>query len=379
MGMPELSGGHPMAGLPFRRRVAKARRAMTRWGIDLLALFPGPNMAYLTGFREEPGERLLLTLIPREGDPLFIVPKLYEAHVATSTWVKDLRPWNDGEDPGPLLRGHLRELGAHRGTIAVDPRMWSRFLLMFQAAAPGARLRDAAQVMDGLRVVKDPDEIAIMERGFRATDRVMKAAIDSLRPGIREREVAATIASAFLEEGADMTSFDPIVGSGPNGALPHHRAGERRLRRGDAVVLDLGGQFQGYCTDISRTAFLGVTSASQERIYDLVKRAQEAAFRIVRPGVPAQRVDREARAVIAEAGYGDHFTHRTGHGIGLEVHEEPYIVEGNATPLRAAMCFSDEPGIYLPGEFGVRIEDIVVVEKGGGRRLSRFPRDPMVV
>ncbi len=368
-----------MGGLPFRRRVARARQTMARRGIDLLALFPGPNMAYLTGFREEPGERLLLTLIPREGDPVFIVPKLYEDHVATSTWVKNLRAWKDGEDPGALLRGHLRELGVDRGTIAVDSRMWSRFLLMFQAAAPGARFEDAAQVMDGLRVVKDPEEIATMERGFRATDRVMKVAIESLRPGIHEREVAAAIALAFLEVGADMTSFEPIVGSGPNGALPHHRAGERRLRRGDAVVLDLGGQFQGYCTDMSRTAFLGAASASQERLYDLVRRAQEAAFRIVKPGVPAQRVDREARAVIAGAGYGDRFTHRTGHGIGLEVHEEPYIVEGNATPLRVGMCFSDEPGIYLPGEFGIRIEDIVVVEKGGGRRLSRFPRDPMVV
>ncbi len=363
---------------PYRSRLTRARRLMETKGIGLLALFPGVNMAYMTGFREEPGERLLLCLIPGAGEPLFIVPRLYEEHVVQTTWVEDLRSWNDGEDPAHLLGRALRDLGARRADIAVDSRLWARFFLMFLRAAPLAKYRDASEIMEELRVVKEPKEVEAMRRGFRATDAVMAAAIEAVGPGRTEAEVATVITREFLSRGAERPSFDPIVGSGPNGALPHHRAGERRMRKGDGVVLDLGGLFGGYCTDMTRTVFVGKPTVAQGRVYGIVACANEAGFAAVRPGVEAQAVDRAARSVIEDEGLGPYFTHRTGHGIGLEVHEEPYIVAGNRRRLEAGMTFSVEPGVYLPGKFGVRIEDIVLA-RARPQRLDRHPRKLQVV
>lgn len=347
-------------------------------GVDLLALFPSVNLAYLTGFREEAGERLLLYLLPAGGEPLFIVPKLYEDHVGGATAAGDIRAWRDGEDSAELLRQALKELRVLQGTIALDTRLWARFFLTFLQVAPGAIYRDAAEVMEEARIRKDPAEVEAMRRGFVATDRVMAAAVEAVAVGRTEREVAAVITQEFLARGADRPSFDPIVGSGPNGALPHHRAGDRRIRRGDAMVLDLGGLFGGYCTDMTRTVFVGSPSQAQREVYGIVARANDAAFARVELGTEAEAVDAAARAIIEGEGYGEFFTHRTGHGIGLEVHEEPYIVGGNRRRLEAGMAFSIEPGVYLPGKFGVRIEDIVVAHRKPFR-LDRYPRGLQVV
>ncbi|MDX1534196.1 MAG: M24 family metallopeptidase, partial [Thermoplasmata archaeon] len=257
--------------------------------------------------------------------------------------------------------------------------MWARFVLMVTQARPDAVLRDAEGLMQELRIVKGREEVEILRSAHAATDRAMEAVVASLREGQAEREVANTIRNALMEAGADAASFRPIAASGPNGSQPHYRFGDRTLRRGDAVVLDFGGMFSGYYTDVTRTVFLGAASDDQRQVYGLVKEANEAAVAAAEDGTPAQEVDRAARRVIEAGGYGDRFLHRTGHGIGLEVHEEPYIVEGNERPLEAGMAFSVEPDIYLPERFGVRIENIVLMEGGRARRLDRYPRDLQVI
>ncbi|MFQ5919782.1 MAG: M24 family metallopeptidase [Thermoplasmata archaeon] len=367
-----------MVDADFRDRWKRCRAVMDAQDVDLLALTPGPNMTYMTGFLETPGERLLMALLPRDGEPRMVVPALYEEQVGREGWIQDVRAWNDGDDQVALLREALSDVSGS-ANVALDTRMWARFVLMFTQAQPGAVLRDAEGLMQELRMVKGPDEIAILRGAHEATDRAMEAVVDSLREGLVEREVANTIRNALMNAGADAASFRPIAASGPNGSQPHYRFGDRALRAGDAVVLDFGGMFSGYYTDVTRTVFLGRADEEQRRVYGLVKEANEHAVAAARAGTPAQEVDRAARRVIAEGGYADRFLHRTGHGIGLEVHEEPYIVEGNDRRLEEGMAFSVEPGIYLPDRFGVRIENIVLVENGRARRLDRYPRDLQVI
>jgi len=256
--------------------------------------------------------------------------------------------------------------------------MWAEKALRFQAALPGAEAVLASLVLRDLRMLKTPDEVAALAAAGAAIDRVQAAVPGLLRPGRTEREVGRDIAAAILAEGHQTVDF-VIVGSGPNGASPHHEVSDRVLTAGDPVVVDIGGSMAGYCSDCTRTYVLGEPSVELAALYDVLAHAQQAAREQVRPGVAAQSVDRVARDIIAAAGHGEHFMHRTGHGIGVQTHEEPYIVEGNATPLQPGMAFSVEPGIYLPGRYGARIEDIVVVTPGGSRLLNDGTRDLVVV
>ncbi len=346
--------------------------------MDLLALTPGPNMTYMTGFTEEPGERLLTALLPLEGEPVFIVPELYEEQVASSTWVADRRVWKDSEGPMKTLRDAIGGLEGV-GRVALDTKMWARFVLMFREVLHASAFVDASLIMDELRVVKGTEEIETMRGGFRATDKAMEMVVNALKEGMTEKEVAATIQSSLMSCGADALSFMPIASSGPNGSKPHYRYGDRRLRRGDSIVLDFGGMFSGYYTDITRTVFLGQVDGEQERVYSLVHEANEVGVETAKAGTAAEVVDQKARQVIALGGYGERFIHRTGHGIGLEVHEEPYIVAGNRRSLQEGMTFSVEPGIYLPGKFGVRIENIVQIADGKARRLDEYTRELQVI
>lgn len=367
-----------MAEIDYARRWKRCRAFMEEQAIDLLALTPGPNMTYMTGFLETPGERLLTALFLRDGDPRMVVPALYEEQVGREGWIEDVRAWKDGDDQAAFLKEALADATGVE-SVALDPRMWARFVLMFRGALPGTVFRDAETLMQELRIVKGPEEAAILRRAHEATDRAMEMVVNSLKAGQREREVANAIRNALMAAGADAASFRPIAASGPNGAQPHYRFGDRKLRRGDPVVLDFGGMFAGYYTDVTRTVFLERADDEQRSVYELVREANERAVDAARAGTPAEMVDRAAREVIVAGGHGDAFIHRTGHGIGLEVHEEPYIVEGNGRPLEEGMAFSVEPGIYLPGRFGVRIENIVLMGNGRAQRLDRFPRDLLVI
>jgi Xaa-Pro aminopeptidase len=363
----------------YRSRLARSQKLMLEREIDILFLAPGPNMYYLSGFLEEPGERLLSLIVPQSGEPLFIVPQLYEQHVKAFTWVEKLVSWRDSEDPKTVLSATMRQVVTKRPTIAVDNRMWSQFLLMLLAALPDARYLDAASVMNLLRIKKTSEEIALMARSAEIADAAFTETVKECREGMTEHQVAAKIVNEMRRMGADSVSFEPVTGSGPNGALPHYRSGDRKLQRGDLVVLDYGCVYRGYFSDITRTIAVGSCDDERRKVYSIVRSAQEKAYQAAVEGIEAQSVDKVAREIIEAAGYGQFFVHRTGHGIGLEVHEEPYIVAGNSMKLDDGMAFSIEPGIYLPGKFGVRIEDIVVIQAGKAERLNKCTRELVAV
>ncbi|NUR07821.1 MAG: aminopeptidase P family protein, partial [Nocardioidaceae bacterium] len=277
----------------------------------------------------------------------------------------ELLDWSDGSDPYAAVRPLLAESGRY----GISDTTWSLHLLGLQHLLPGTRYDALSPAMPMLRAVKDDNELARLAMAGAAADATYGEIVGVRFAGRRETEVAADLARLLREHGHEQVDFT-VVGSGPNGADPHHEAGDRVIEPGDAVVLDFGGLMHGYGSDTTRTVVVGSVAPEVQHVHDVVRAAQQAAFEAVRPGVPCQEIDRVARRVITEAGYGEQFIHRTGHGIGVTTHEPPYMVEGEEQPLRPGMCFSIEPGIYLPGRFGVRIEDIVTVTEDGGRRLN---------
>ena len=360
-------------------RVEKARRLLAEQDYDLLVLFPSSNMLYLSGFYDEAMERMLFFILPREGDPVFLVPELYEGQVKEESPFPEVRVWKDSEDPKPLLQRTLAELAPGTAKVLVDDGMWASFLLILKEVLPGAEFALSSQIMKPLRMRKTADEVRHLEEAGAIADQAFEEVTRMDIEGMTELALASRIEEVMKKRGADKIAFEPLVASGANGALPHHRAGRRRIERGDAVILDYGCSIRGYCSDITRTIVCKRASKEIETVHEIVCSAQEKAVQAVRPGVQARVVDRSAREEIAGKGFGERFIHRTGHGIGLEVHEEPYITEGNDLELEEGMAFSVEPGIYLPGKFGVRIEDIVVVTQSGAERMNRCSHSLKVV
>jgi Xaa-Pro aminopeptidase len=376
-GEGEAAGGYPMADLYPASRLESAAEAAGRAGLDALLLTPGPDLRYLTGYDPHQTERLTCLAVPAAGPAFLVVPRLELASAqASPAGGMDLEfvVWDETDDP---YRAVAQRLGAV-GTVGLAGQMWALMVLRFRDAMPGARQALAAAALRGLRIRKTPAEIAALAEAGAAIDRVHARVPQWLRPGRTEREAAADIASAIAAEGHARIDF-VIVGSGPNAAKPHHEPSGRVLSPGDAVVVDIGGTMpSGYCSDCTRTYALGAVPPGMAAYYAVLAGAQEAACAAVRPGIPAEAVDAVARDLIAAAGYGEQFTHRTGHGIGLETHEDPYIVAGNTEELGPGMAFSVEPGIY-PGPHGARIEDIVVCTANGHRRLNNASRDLIVV
>jgi len=353
----------------YSSRLERARSLLAARGVDALLLSVGADLPYFTGYRAMPLERLTMLVLPAGGPAVLVVPELEAPRVAPHPGFS-VEPWAEGGDPVALVAARC---GAAR-RLAVGDTTWAVFLLALQERLPGASFMAASTLTGEMRMRKEAGEVDLLRRAGAAVDRVV-ARLDGVRfSGKTERQLSAEVAAMVVEEGHETATFS-IVGSGPNGASPHHEAGDRVIQSGDAVVLDFGGRLQGYHSDITRTFFVGDPPARFREVYDVVRAAQEAGVAAARPGVPAQEVDRAARRVIAEAGFGPFFMHRTGHGIGLEEHEAPYIMEGNGEALEPGMAFSVEPGIYLPGEFGVRLEDCVVVTPDGAERLNRAPHE----
>jgi D-alanyl-D-alanine dipeptidase len=344
-------------------------------GLAGLLVTPSADLVYLTGYAPLPLERLTLLALATGRGPVMVVPTLERPAAGSAPGMQDveLLDWRDGEDPYEAVARILRA-----GRFAITDQTWSSHLLALEQATADCLLIAMGRALPLLRAVKDPDELALLRSAGEAADASFADVLGLPFAGRREVDVAADLSRLLREHGHARVDFT-IVGSGPNGASPHHEAGERTIERGDAVVMDFGGVREGYCSDITRTVFVGEPDEEQRRVYEVVQAAQQAAFEAVRPDARAQDVDRAARAVIDEAGYGERFVHRTGHGIGLEVHEPPYIVEGDETVLAPGMTFSDEPGIYLPGRFGVRIEDQIAVTGQGAERLNEASRDLIVV
>ncbi|AFK18714.1 aminopeptidase P family protein [Haloferax mediterranei ATCC 33500] len=362
---------------PFERRTRACQERLAADDTDAVVLFPSRNLLYLSGFDEEPAERHLLLFVPRDGEPVFLVPDLYETQVRAESWVADVRTWSDDEDPLVALESIVFDLELDDGRILVDDTMWARFTQDLRAILPTAEFDLASDVIAPLRVQKDDEELDALRRAGAVADCV----VDRIRDmgedaiGMTETELASEIEQLLAEEGGEGIPFGPLVGSGPNGAMPHHSHGDRVIESGDPVILDFGTRVDHYPSDQTRTVvFDGEPPEGFEEVHEIVQAARTAAVDVVEPGVTAGDVDHAAREVIEDAGYGDRFIHRTGHGVGLDVHEEPYIVSGSDRELEVGNVFSIEPGIYLPDEFGVRIEDLVVVTDDGAELLNDTDR-----
>ncbi|MDT5090207.1 MAG: hypothetical protein QOG47_2914 [Mycobacterium sp.] len=362
----------------YRRRVAAAAAATAKAGLAGLVITPGYDLRYLIGSRAQTFERLTALVLPVSGDPTIVVPRLELASLKQSA-VADLGvavwDWVDGDDPYRLVGAAV---GGAPAATAVTDSMPALHLLPL-AEVLGTLPVLATDVLRELRMVKDAAEIDALRKAGAAIDRVHARVPEFLVPGRTEADIADDIAEAIVAEGHTEVAF-VIVGSGPHGADPHHEYSDREIQAGDIVVVDIGGPYApGYNSDSTRTYSMGEPSPEVAQQYSVLQRAQRAAVDAVRPGVTAEQVDAAARDVLAEAGLAEYFVHRTGHGIGLSVHEEPYIVAGNDLPLQAGMAFSVEPGIYFPGQWGARIEDIVVVAEDGARSVNHRPHELIVV
>jgi len=359
-------------------RLARARQAAKAAEVDALLITPGPDLRYLTGYDAIPLERLTCLVVPASADPMIVVPGL-EKPAAVASPIGELGleilTWGETDDPYALVASLLPE----RAVAGLDNHMWAEKVLRLRAAMPAAEQVLAGTVLRELRIRKTPDEVEALRRAGSAIDRVHARVHEWLRAGRTEREVGKDIADAIIAEGHVRVDF-VIVGSGPNGASPHHELSDRVIEQGEPVVVDIGGTMpDGYCSDETRTYSVGEPPADFVEYYAVLQAAQAAACDHVRPGVTAESVDAAARDIITDAGYGEYFVHRTGHGIGLETHEEPYIVSGNTELLEPGMAFSVEPGIYLPGRHGARIEDILVCGESDGERVNLRPRDLVIV
>ncbi len=375
-------------------RLARARALARGRGLDALLVGVGPDLAYLAGYVATPLERLTMLVVPPSGRITLVAPRLEltpaRSAPAAATGLVEVAGWDETDDAHELVAHLVREAVALEAPaertlrLAVSDRLWSSHLLRLQGALPGSDWVPGGAILGPLRIVKDPEEVASLRRAAAAADRVVDAIAVGRLVGRTEADVADEVRARLLAEGHESAEF-AIVASGPNSASPHHEAGDRVIGAGDAVVLDIGGLLGGYASDTTRTLWVtgGDPSRGPDdeflRLYAVLRAAQAEASHAVRPGVPAERIDAVAREIISAGGHGPHFIHRVGHGIGLETHEEPYLVAGNDAPLREGMAFSIEPGIYLEGRYGARIEDIVVCGPDGADVLNRSSRGLRIV
>jgi Xaa-Pro aminopeptidase len=367
----------PFTAEDFRARMRRAAAAATEAGLDGVLITPGPDLLYFTGYQPtEVAERITLLVISAERDPVMVVPVFErpDAEQAPGAGAVQFVEWADGEDEYALSARLLRG----EGRYAVSDAAWAMHVLGLQEALPGSRYVSMTGALPMLRAIKDAEELERLTAAGAAADASYEEIAAVRFAGRRESEIGAELAELLLGHGHSRVEFT-LVGSGPNGANPHHGLSERTIEEGDMVVLDFGGTKDGYGSDTTRTVHVGEPTEREREVYDVVRQAQQAGYEAVQPGVSCEEVDRVTRAVIDDAGYGRHFIHRTGHGIGLTTHEPPYIVAGETSSLQPGMCFSVEPGIYLAGQFGVRIEDIVAVTEEGGRRLNNSSREMRIV
>lgn len=357
-------------------RIGKFVSLINERGFDGAIISPGTNLFYLTGLQiHEAGERPTLLVVNADGNYHLLAPSLYENTIRNFP----VTFWRDGENPYHKLAWILGELELSEGRLLVEDTMRADWLInILRIGNRSFELYPLSSVIRELRMRKDREEIEMMKHAAKIADHVFEELLSWDILGMRESELALKI-ELRIRELSDGISFEPIVASGENAANPHHAPGNRRIRKGDMVILDYGAKVRGYCSDITRTVAVGRPDERLVEIYNVVKEAQENAYRAVREGVKAREVDGAARETIAKAGYGEYFTHRTGHGLGLDVHEEPYIGPDGEIILENGMTFTIEPGIYVPGLGGVRIEDDIVVEDGRGKRLTRADRELVVL
>jgi Xaa-Pro dipeptidase len=380
-----MTAGIPPISLEeHKARLVGAQRLMAEAGLDAIAVGPGTSLTYLTGAEWGLSERFLGLVLTREGDPAWVTPAFERERALEQIRMgTDVRAWEEHESPYDLVASILRDRKLVGGRLGIEETMPFVFADGIAKAAPALRLESATPVTAGCRMIKDSHEIALMRRACQITLRAHRAVFASLKEGMTQTQVSALSAQAHRRLGITGGS---LVLFGANAAFPHGTKKPRPLRTGDVVLIDGGGSFQGYASDLTRTGVFGASPTPRQReVWELVRKAQEAAFRAARPGVECQAVDAAARRVITDGGFGPgyaSFTHRLGHGIGMDGHEWSYIVRGNSTKLRPGMCFTNEPGVYLPGEMGIRHEDVMTITEDAVDNLTKWsgsPEDPAVI
>lgn len=351
----------------YLSRLDRVRHAMTQSGVDAALLSVGHDLPYLTGYHAMPLERLTMLVVGRTGVPTMVVPRLEVPRVTPVPGVFTVVPWDETEDPVKIVADVLGDARV----IAIGDQMWARFLVELLPHVGGARFIRAVDVVGALRVSKDSSEIDALAAAGAAADRVAVQLQSGAIPlvGRTEAQVSADLSARLLAEGHDVVNF-AIVAAGENAASPHHHPGSRVIRTGEIVLCDFGGTMNGYCSDITRCVFTGKPTADVRAAYDVLFAAQQAGVDAAVVGAACEDVDAAARAVIDDAGFGEYFVHRTGHGIGMEAHEEPYMVKGNRRAIEPGFAFSVEPGIYVSGKWGMRLEDIVVATANGPQSMN---------
>jgi len=362
----------------FSERCRRAQTKMQQKGIDYLFVSVGSDMFYLTGYSKRPSERLTLFVLPAGGEPSMVTAKFEAARLASIEQFYEVQTWDETEDPMKILQRLVNQ--TKKTTIAIDDQIWGIFVLRMQEALRGSRFVSAEPVLSPLRMVKDAHEISRLREMGRRMDKVYEETLKLSFAGSTEIDVAEQIQEIGKKQELK-PEYPAGVASGPNAASPHHSTSNRVIGKSDGIWMELGsgGHVEGYKADKTRSVQVAPGTQKFREIYEVVKEAQQKAFEAIKPGVTCESVDTVARKIITKAGYGDYFIHRLGHGLGLDIHEPPYIVNGNNMLLQEGMVFSDEPGIYLPGEFGIRIEDIVVVRKDGAERFYESARDLLLV
>lgn len=355
-----------------KQRAQEALSNLQKDGIDAVILFPGPNIGYFTGFKIGPSERLAAAIIPQKGEPWFIVNKLEEELRGLKPWFNKKTIWQEHEDPIKLLATTLKDNGLDSATIGIPedaPWIWVNAI---KTLLPNSKLVDVSISLGLTRMVKTTQELEWIRKACGITDKALENGYSKMKTGMTEQELSATILNEINSLGGGLTFIGVLFGE--NAALPHGGPAGRRLKPGDCVLVDMGCTFNGYWSDLTRTVFYGEPKERHRAIYETVLAANQAAFKAIKPGVTCESIDFAARKVIEDAGYGEYFIHRLGHGIGIQVHEHPYIVRNNKMKIAAGMTFSDEPGIYIVGEVGVRIEDTVVCTETGAETLTNLKR-----
>jgi Xaa-Pro aminopeptidase len=362
----------------YMERISRLQSLLRESNLGGALFAPSAQMRYLAGWAEPGHERLIAFFIPATGEPTLVVPSINAAQARENrAGITDIRAWEDAQGWQGIVADLLEAWHLEGRGLAVDDELPSGHLIRIQRLAPNVPYVPAGDLMAELRAMKSPEEIRRMEQSAAITDAVYEECLTALREGITEVELQEVIAAAYTRQGTKPAFA--IVCFGSHTAMPHHHPSNTHLKRGDIVVIDIGCVWEEYFSDMTRTVAYGEPDPEARRVYEIVYAAHRAAFETIKPGVPCEAVDAAARRVITEAGYGEYFIHRTGHGIGLSEHEAPYIVAGNKQPLREGMCFSDEPGIYLEGRFGVRIENTVTVTADGARYLHAAPPEKLPI
>ncbi len=361
-------------------RINRLTQLAAQAKFDCITITPGPNMHYFTGLSYHLSERPITVFFPVKGKPSIVVPAFEASKTEHSPIEWQVFTYIDGQDPLAAYQAASRALKLNTMHVGIEAlKMRVLELRLLETSASQAKFDPAEAIIAQMRMIKDAAEVAAMRKAVAITENALAHVLEVIHPGLTERQVGAELTLALLRGGAESLSFEPLIQSGPNSALPHYVVGDRVIDRGDILLLDFGVTVDGYASDITRTYVIGEASPEIKKIYDLVKRANEAGRAAGKPGASGQDVDRAARKVIEDGGYGKYFTHRTGHGLGLEGHEPPYMVEGNAVPLEVGNTYTVEPGIYIPGLGGVRIEDDMVITPNGSESLTTFSRELMSI